>query len=178
MYRMDMVTWLLRSMGGGECSWIAADVSFAVPRRTWRWAVGGSPQAVGIWDGWGCRRLLVQSVECRYRWLLDRDVGWANVANVWCSLEMVVKGGGGWKIEEGANGRRNIGALLQNHYWGTKWDAQREVGQGRWWVEMVAGTQCRYGCRRGCVSRSFGARGCQEATRCARLIDAGMRVNH
>ena len=42
-----------------ECWWIAVDLSFAVPRRTWR-TVGGSLQAVGIYDGWGCRQLSVQ----------------------------------------------------------------------------------------------------------------------
>ena len=35
-YGRDMVTWLLRSMGDREYSWIATDVSFAVPKRTWK----------------------------------------------------------------------------------------------------------------------------------------------
>ena len=35
------------------------------------------------------------------------------------------EGEGGYGIEEG--GEMRHGPLLQNRYWGTKWDAQREV---------------------------------------------------
>ena len=62
LYGMDMVTWLLRSVGDGECgSWIAPGVRFVVPRRRCRWAVGGFLQVVtGMQSGMdegadGCR---------------------------------------------------------------------------------------------------------------------------
>ena len=42
---------------------------------------------------------------------------------------------------------------------------------------MVAGTQCWCACRQGRVSRCFGLGGCQEATGCVWVIDAGRRVN-
>ena len=79
-----------------------------------------------------------QSMGCRYRWLLGRDVGWAEVADVWHSVGTVFKGGKGGGMEEGAVvGEIRHGGVLQNHCWGMEWDVQGERGQmvgadGRW----------------------------------------------
>ena len=48
--------------------------------------------------------------------------------------------------------------------------------EGGWGELVVAGTQCRCEFRRGRIGRSFGAGGCQEATGCVWVIDAGIQV--
>ena len=66
------------------------------------------------------------------------------------------------------------GAVLENDCWRMKWDVR---GDGdSWWVQVVTGTQSRCGCRRQRVSRSSDAGSCQEATRCVRVVDAGIQV--